>query len=198
MPRMTFVRMTDSRKIIVSVIVLFTMFAVVYADSRLSAAVGVKYVPINSGTVMGNDILQQRSAIDRSHRKRVNVRISNEIDLTWDNTTFKFVHDKKYSAALKLLKEAPVRYIDSMNGSRMTNAWHCEVEGYLSQGELAFILYVQCFNPPMMDLFKTQMDAARCQFGGAEWLRYFRLYRPKVIRKLTDYLSTASGVQRTR
>lgn len=83
-----------------------------------------------------------------------------------------------------------------MNGSRGTNAWHCEVEGYLSQGDLAFILYVECFDPPMMDLFHTQIDYAGCQFGAALWLNYFRLHRQLVIQKLQNYLGAKTTVWR--
>ncbi|MBS1561134.1 MAG: hypothetical protein JSS89_05980 [Bacteroidetes bacterium] len=179
----------------VKVILIFLFVEMVNSNSHPRSMASAMSVPKSGRLAISDETLQQHSTVQKSLKKRVKVSVAGAINLTWDNTTFLFVHDKKYKSALKLLKTAPFRFIDSMNGSRITNAWHCEVDGYLTQGDLAFILYVECFDPPMMDLFQTQKDFAWCQFGAASWLYYFRKHRHEVILKLTSYLRTSSGVQ---
>lgn len=122
-------------------------------------------------------------------RGRVVVSIANDVLLTWDNERFEFVHDHGYRHAKTLLMKDPNRFVRAIQDSLPTRAWHCEVERYLTRGDLSFLLFVQNYPlPSMMSLMHSQMDFAMCKFGGAEWLPFVEHRRSEVVRTLSSYL----------
>ncbi len=84
------------------------------------------------------------------------IEINSDIKFNWDNATSKIIKDKLWKKLKTSYQTHKKTLIQEVSNHKLTKAKVCKVKGYLTKGQMAFIILDQLEDIPYALIFKAQ------------------------------------------